>query len=47
MSRRRRVAHIVEDETWYALSGVTGQHLAGRRDVEDAATPAAHAGLGA
>ena len=46
MSRRRPVAHVVEDEAGNGLGGVAGQYLARRRDVEDAAAPAAHAGLG-
>ena len=29
-----------------ALGGMAGQHAARRRDVHDAAAPAAHAGLG-
>src|SRR3954451_21688814 len=36
-------AHRFEVEPGDALGGVAGQHLAGRRDVEELAAPAAHA----
>src|SRR3546814_3361951 len=39
------VADAVEGERGDRFRGVAGQHLAGRRDVEELAAPAAHAGL--
>src|ERR1700759_5076418 len=38
-------AHRLEFEPGDALGGVAGQHLAGRRDVEELPAPAAHAFL--
>ena len=46
MSRSAPVAHVVEGEARDGLGRMAGQHLARRRDVDDAAAPAAHAGLG-
>ena len=45
MSSKRPIPHVVEGERRDGLGGVAGQHLAGRRDVDDAVAPAAHAGL--
>src|SRR3546814_1407748 len=42
---RSLVADAVEGERGDRFRGVAGQHLAGRRDVEELAAPAAHAGL--
>src|SRR3546814_14433671 len=43
---RALVADAVEGARGDRFRGVAGQHLAGRRDVEELAAPAAHAGLG-
>src|SRR3546814_19523442 len=42
---RSLVADAVEGERGDRFRGVAGQPLAGRRDVEELAAPAAHAGL--
>ena len=39
------LAHVVEHKPWDGLGGVTGESLARGRDVDEAAAPAAHAGL--
>ncbi len=47
MSRSFLSRTLSKRETRQRLGRVAGQHLARRRDVDDAAAPAAHAGLGA